>query len=164
MRSRAIVIAAGVALLFAAPAAADAQVHFGPQLSFASDTDLGVGARLLVNVKPLEHWDFIGSFDWFFPDEGGRNDNYDYWELNGSLAYNFMIEGAPGISPYAGAGLNIAHASVDFVDGGGASDTDVGLNLLAGTKFGSAKVLPFVEFRAILSGGDQVVITGGVLF
>jgi opacity protein-like surface antigen len=162
MRKRAI-IAAVAAVLLAGPATAGAQVHFGGQLSFGSDQDLGLGARLLANVTSLEHWDFIGTFDWFFPDEPVGQDR-TYWEVNGNLAYNFNIQSAPSISPYVGGGLNIAHLSKEFEDGRDSSDTDLGINLLAGTQFGTKAVTPFVELRVELAGGEQFVITGGLLF
>jgi hypothetical protein len=163
MRKPAIALVFGAALLLAGPATAGAQVHLGPELSIGTDTDVGIGARLLVNVKSLEAWDFIGTFDWFFPDESGNAD-VTYWEINGNLAYNFAIEGAPSISPYVGAGLNIAHASVDYLDEPGRSNTDVGLNFLFGTQFDAKSIIPYVEIRGVIEGGDQVVFTGGILF
>ena len=56
------------------------------------------------------------------------------------------------------------HKSKEFDDGRSASDTDLGLNLLGGTLFGRGKVNPFVELRVELAGGEQFVLTGGVLF
>jgi hypothetical protein len=165
MRRRTIfaTMAAAAALLLLGPATVRAQVRIGPQLSFGSDQDVGLGGRLLANVESLERWDFIGTFDWFFPDEPVGQDR-TYWEVNGNLAYNFKIPEAPTISPYVGAGLGIAHLSIDHDDGRESSDTDLGLNLLAGTQFHATTVIPFVEFRIELAGGDQFVITGGVLF
>jgi opacity protein-like surface antigen len=162
MRRRAL-ITVFTALLLLGPATAMGQVQFGGQLSFGSDQDVGLGGRLLANVSSLEHWDFIGTFDWFFPDEPVGQDR-TYWEVNGNLAYNFDIAGAPSISPYVGGGLNIAHFSREDADGSGNSDTDLGLNLLGGLQFEAKAVTPFVELRVELSGGDQLVITGGLLF
>ena len=62
-------------------------------------------------------------------------------------------------TPYAGGGLNIAYSSRS-----GSSDVDPGFNLLGGTLLGSGPVHPFVEVRFELAGGEQFVLTGGVLF
>jgi hypothetical protein len=144
----------------------DAQARVGGQLSFGSDQDLGLGARLHVGLKSPQRLAIIGTFDWFFPDERPGED-HSYWELNGNLAYFFKVQDSSSLAPYAGGGLNIAHrSSSDFDDGHGhsASDTDLGLNLLGGTLFGKGKVNPFVEARIELAGGEQFVLTGGVLF
>ena len=158
MRIRLLTIAAVLALGLAAPLAA--QNQFGGQLSVGDDTDFGLGAR---GVFGLQHalnapLNVIASFDYFFP-----GSNVTYWELNGELAY--VIPGVRGsVLPYFGAGLNLAHASVS---GGGLnnSNTDLGLNLLAGTTFKTGRrITPFAEIRVELGGGDQFVVTGGVLF
>jgi len=154
--------AAVAGLLMLLPATADAQVRLGPQLSFGDDTDIGIGGRAIVNVVALQRWDFIGTFDVFFPDDGPNND-ISYWEANGNLAYNFGLPGVPSLSPYAGAGLNIAHFSVDNA-GDNRDDTDLGINLFAGTQFRSQSVTPFAELRVVVEGSDQLVLTGGILF
>lgn len=163
MRISTLLAAAASVLLFM-PATADAQVRLGPQVSFGGDTDFGVGGRVVVNVKTLRHWDFIGTFDVFFIDDNPNSDR-DYWEINGNLAYNFGIPEVPSISPYVGGGLNIAHKSrEDLSTGADSDDTDLGLNLFVGTLFEGGSVTPFAEFRIVEDGGDQVVITGGILF
>ncbi len=140
------------------------QIHLGPQLSYGSSSKLGLGGRLHANLKSPDRLVIIGAFDWFFPDEG-PGDNRTYWELNGNLAYRFKIEGTTAVAPYAGGGLNIAHSSRrPEGGGGGSSHTDLGVNLLGGTLFGSGPVLPFFELRVELAGGEQFVLTGGVLF
>lgn len=163
MRIRSMVMIAA-ALMFMAPATAVGQVNIGPQLSWGGDTDIGIGGRVLLGLEDLPRWDFIGTFDVFFPDDG-PDDDITYWEVNGNLAYNFIIEDAESIFPYVGAGLNIGRVSRDF-PGGDDSDTDLGLNLFGGTQFDAASVIPFAEIRLVIEGAadDQVVLTGGVLF
>jgi len=162
MRVRSLIVGIA-ALLLAVPATAVGQVAFGPQLSFGGDTDLGIGGRVLANVESLEHWDFIGTFDVWFPDDDGGTD-VSAWEINGNLAYNFVVENSE-LNPYAGAGLSIFHISVES-DGPGPDfdDTDLGLNLFGGLKFPGESITPFVEVRAVLEAADQVVVTGGILF
>lgn len=155
------VFAAIAALLVIATTDAQAQA-FGVQGNWGDDTDLGIGARLELGLPnlfttepPLSNTFLIGSFDWFFPDRCDNVDDCSYWELNGNLAVPIT---ASGIDPYAGAGLNIARASV--LD---ASDTEVGLNLLGGLRFALGGASAFGEGRFVLGGSEQFVLTVGVL-
>jgi hypothetical protein len=168
-----ILAATGLMLLAAGATQLKAQSRpqFGPQLDFASNSiGLGIGARVVFDVAKMiptaRNFGLIGSFDYFFPGSG-YGVSPSYWELNANGIYNFSIPKSP-IVPYAGAGLNIAHASVTVNVLGvneSASSTDVGLNLLGGAKFGNlGKVTPFGEVRLELHSGSAVVITGGVLF
>lgn len=140
---------------------------FGPQLDFASNSiGVGIGARIWFDLVPLiptaKNFGIYGSFDYFFP-TSGYGVSPSYWELNGNGTYTFSVPNSP-ISPYAGAGLNIAHASVT-VAGVSGSATNVGLNLLGGAKFGKlGKLTPYAEVRLELHSGNAVVFTGGVLF
>ena len=147
---KSIVSLAFAALLsvgFALPA--QGQVHFGPQVSWADDADIGLGGRVAAGVPQYGGIEFIGSVDYFFPDVG------DYWEINGNLVHNFDLQGSDAFRPYAGGGLNVA----------GNGDTQVGLNLLGGAKFATdSPATPFVEARFEIEGGEQFVLTGGLLF
>lgn len=155
--------------LAAVPAAAQAQqvkpFNIGVQGSYGSDSDFGVGVRYensLNRLFPSMPLRFIGSFDWFFPDEGGFGGvDVTYFEINANVAYAIPMANSP-LRPYAGGGLNYARASVE-VGGTDVSDSQVGLNLLGGIRFGG-KLSPFVEGRFELSGGEQFVISGGILF
>ena len=131
--------------------------RWGPELSLATDTDFGLGARVEFdfNRSPLT---VIASFDYYFPDGP-----VDYWEINGNLIYSFDLSSAPSVTPYAGGGLNIAHASVDS-EFGSASDTDPGLNLLGGARFDAGSLMPFIEMKFTIEGAEQFVVTGGLLF
>ncbi len=150
--------------VLAAPRA-EAQVRFGAQGSWADDVDFGVGGRVVFGLNniikgtPLEG---TASFDYYFPDGP-----LTYWEINGNVLY--AIPGVKGsLAPYVGGGLNVAHASVDLNIPGisGASNTDIGLNIVGGTKFGmqGKRLAPFAEVKFELGGGEQFVLTGGVLF
>ena len=168
-------VALAAALFVAAPA--EAQVAFGPQVSWGDDSDIGVGARVEMPVGGMITQDaasmlaslkFIGSFDWFFiGDEGCDEDgvNCTYWEINANGAVPLPVE---GFSPYLGAGLNVAHGGVSFDDDAledfESSDTEVGLNILGGLNFGLGGLNSFVEGRIELGGGEQFVISAGLLF
>lgn len=156
------------AFVFVFAPAAEAQVSFGAQGSWGDDFDLGLGARVEMPLPDLhEQVRAIGSFDYFFPDI----DNLTYWEINANGAFSIPIEGESPFAPYVGGGLNIARFSFDTdaqVPGFefDASSTEVGLNVLGGSTFpmADAAVTPFGELRIELSGGEQFVLTGGVLF
>ncbi|NIR46648.1 MAG: porin family protein [Gemmatimonadetes bacterium] len=135
------------------PATLSAQLDVGPQASWADDADFGIGGRAMLGIPVDIPLAAIGSFDYFFPDG-----DVDYWEINANAVYKFRVPGGV-VAPYAGAGLNVAHTSV-----GDLSETDVGLNLLGGATFDAGQLTPFAELRVELGGGEQFVLTGGLLF
>ena len=154
-----ILLFAALMFCFVGADSASAQAfRWGPELNLGFDQDFGIGARVEYDV-PSPPLSIIGSFDYYFP--GG---NYDYWEINGNVVYNFDVPDARTITPYAGAGLNIAHFSREQSDGSSRGNTDLGLNILGGARFDAGSIMPFVEFKGTIDGGDQFVITGGVLF
>ncbi len=161
----------GVAVLAlsASVTEARAQVRVGGQLSFAEDHDLGIGPRIVLTPAPLLGLRLIGTFDYFFADNvriQGNEADEDYWELNGNLVWGFQIVNAPGFEPYIGAGVNFAHRSRQFISGGTQADDSkdlVGLNIVGGAEFPLAPVTPFVEVRIEIEGGEQFIISGGLL-
>lgn len=154
---KSLVVAALMLCLAGVNPASAQDFRWGPEISLGTDTDFGIGARAEFDLAgpPLT---VIGSFDYYFPDG-----SVDYWEINANLIYNFDIPSAPTVTPYAGGGLVIAHASRDR-DGESYSDTDPGLNLLGGVRFDAGSIMPFVEAKFEIEGADQFVITGGILF
>ena len=140
-----------LALTLGMPSQGQAQAYVGVQGSWASETDFGVGGRVLANIEEV-NLEFVGSADVYFPDAG------DFWELNANLFYHFHLAENPSVLPYLGGGLNIATA------GNGESNTEAGLNLGGGLRFPLENVSPFVEARTVLSDYDQAVITFGLVF
>ncbi len=147
-----LVMTLSLALCFLAPSPLLAQLELGGQLSYADDTDLGVGGRVSLGLPSELGLRLLGSFDYFFPDG-----DFDYWEVNGNVAYPLPLE-AQAVSLYVGGGLNIAHAF------NGASDTRIGLNLLGGVDYLVQTLRLYGELRLEVEGGEQFVLTGGVLF
>src|SRR5881396_1594814 len=144
----------------ARPAVARAQrPSFAVQLDWGSDPDFGIGGRGVCPLRslfPKTPLDGIVSFDYFFP-----GNKVKYWEINGNVAYHFRVPPRSSPGPYAGGGLNIAHASVTIAGVSG-SDTKAGLNLLGGTTFKVKRstLIPFVEGRGELGGGKTFILTG----
>ncbi|HEV2749767.1 MAG TPA: hypothetical protein VGV12_04510 [Gemmatimonadales bacterium] len=141
---------------------------FGLELNWSSDVDFGIGGRgvfPLQSLFPGTPLDGIVSFDYFFPSKPAGVTSATYWEINGDVAYRFTVPRSSSLRPYAGGGLNIAHASAT-AGGVSASDTKAGLNLLGGTTFKlkRSNLVPFVEARGEVGGGKTFVLTGGVRF
>jgi len=147
------------------------RLSFGAELNWSSDVDFGVGARAvfpLQSLVPKLPLDGIVSFDYFFPSAPAGTSEH-YWELNGNVAYRFPVPQRSSFAPYAGGGLNIAHASASvtvLTVTATSSDTKVGLNLLGGTTFkmNGSNFTPFAEVHAEVGGGKTFIVTGGVRF
>lgn len=143
------------AALVCTPSGASGQALFGAEALFGTDTDFGLGGRVHLDLGTAAPLDFQGGFNLFFPDGP-----VDYWEINANLWYNFeTLEGSTAL-PYLGGGLNIGHVSAAE----GFDETDLGVNLGGGVKFGFTNTIPFLEARVTLGGVEQFVIGGGVLF
>lgn len=171
---RKLLTIASLVTMSLAPTALNAQVNLGGQLSFANDFDVGVGARATFGLPVPAPLEIVTTADYFFP--GGMTGlDISYWEINANLVYLFKIP-ASIIQPYAGGGLNFAHASfsTDFSELGvevppeipnfEGSDSQLGLNLLGGAKFNLGPITPFGELRYEVSGGEQFVVSLGALF
>ena len=163
---------ATVALVAVGAAGAEAQ-RFGVQANYGTDSELGVGARVEIGLPFASTGTFsqtflIGSFDYFFDcgfDGFGDSDAFDcsYWEINANAAVPLV---ASGINPYVGAGLNYANYSVDVDTGFGdfdSSGSEVGLNILGGLRFPLGGLSAYGEGRFELGGGEQLVLTFGIL-
>ncbi len=139
---------------------AEGQAAFGAQINWGSDTDIGVGGRILGNIEDI-NLEAVGSFDIYFPDDEGQAD-LDYWEINGNLFYHIHLRNTTSVLPYLGGGLNIAR-----IESGADDRTEVGLNLGGGIRFPTgSNITPFVEAKGVISDGpaEQFVATFGVLF
>lgn len=145
------IAALAVGLALATPGSADAQIYFGPQLNAATETDVGVGARVLGNVESA-NLELVGSFDLYFPDGA-----LDFWEVNANTFYHFHLPDNPALLPYLGGGLNIANLS------NGTDVTEVGVNLGGGIRFPLDNISPFIEGRTVISDWEQSVFTFGFL-
>ncbi len=160
-----LVIVTMFLVLALSPAALQAQLDVGAQASWAEDVDFGVGARgsvrLPVASVPLEA---TAAFDVFFP----SIDGISYYEFNANVAYLIQVPNSP-VQPYVGGGLNFAIISMDEItilgQPIGGSSTEVGLNILGGARFNmSPKLAPYGELRFEAGGGEQFVVTAGLLF
>jgi len=161
---------ATVTVLVALPTQASGQYQVGPYLAFHDDADLGIGAFMGFPLPAIhEDLSFVGDFGFFFPGDGDHEGgDHDYWEANANALLRFPL---PDLSftPWAIAGLNIAHFSRDHSHGNSSfddshNDTEIGLNLGGGLTFGTGPMAPFVGAKFELGGGDGAVIFGGLSF
>ncbi len=148
---------------FTAPLASQG-ISVGAAASYGEDTDFGVGPRVSLAIPAGDlGLSLVGSFDYFFPSDAAGAD-ISYWELNGNVILDIPVGGT--FAPYVGAGINYAKASGSASAGGvniSASDSEVGANLLAGLRFGSAGPSPFLEGR-YSTASEQIVVAVGLLF
>jgi opacity protein-like surface antigen len=149
--------------------ASQKSLWFGPQASFANESDLGVGARALWKVPDHDRLGLITSFDYFFPSgsQGAVTTGAKHWEVNGNVAYHFGRRWRP----YVGPGLNMARRSADLSFLGqppvSTSDTAVGVNVLGGVRRIGNRQRDrqyFAEARYEVKGGEQFLVSAGVLF
>lgn len=159
-----------IVALAALPSLASAQ-RFGGHVNWGLDSDLGLGARYehdltgtLTKTGPMSRAFFIGQLDYYLDvcgdGFGGADVDCTMLEINPGLAVNLS---ATNLKPYVGAGLNIARISVSS-GGSSASDTETGINLLGGLKFGLGGMSAYSEARLSLGGAEQLALTFGVLF
>jgi hypothetical protein len=138
---------------------AQAQARFGLEGCFGEDIDFGLGARMRMDLGYARGLALTGAFDYFFPDV----EQLTYFEVSGLVTYAFSVANAPA-APYAGGGLTLGRASADFGSFSG-SNSEIMPTLVGGFNFATRRGWkPYVELRLELSGYEQFVLTGGVLF
>ena len=135
---------------------AHAQIQFGPQLDWASNSiGFGVGGRVEASlakaIPTAPGLGVVGAFNVYFPSAG------TVWGADGNATYHFQIPTLKTVSPYVGTGLALLH---------GIKRTGVGLNILGGADFpGLGKFTPFGELRVVLvKSTSAFILAGGVLF
>ncbi len=136
--------------------------ELGPRVGYDIGGDveeffIGADARLGVIALPI---DFQATFDYYFMEE-----NTTFWQLS----LNALLSFGPGIlfTPYVGGGIGISRTpiSVDIPGFDSVSDTDTGLNLVGGVRFGVGPLRPFVQAQVTMLGDVELVtLSGGLLF
>ena len=154
---------AGLAFVFAVMPAeeAEAQVMFGPQVSFWDFEELGIGARVdfgLGDTFGIEDGVFqdlfgSGSVNFLLSSDGDGTP----LQINFNAAVPFDTDGA--VTPYAGAGINHYRVS-----SGGFSFSSSGLNLLGGVFFDLGGIPAFGELQYSTTWFGYLTLSGGVLF
>lgn len=148
-------LAAGLAFWIASPTLAQWDLGIRGGI-YTEDTDPFVGVELLTRVGDSS-WFFNPNFEAVFVDNG------DLYTLNGDFHYDFEPSGS--IDLWAGGGPALIFRDFDRRGRGDDSETDVGLNLLAGIGFNpSARIRPYIQGKLILSDDNEAAVAFGVRF
>lgn len=145
--------ALAVAGLFLIPSTARADLDFGVRGGFYDDADAGfIGGELLWGLT--RQWYFNPNFEHVFVDNGDLN------TISADIHYDL-----PTRSPFyvwLGGGPTVMLRDPDC---NSCSDTDFGLNLLAGVGFGKGQALrPYLQGKVILSDETEAVLAVGLRF
>jgi hypothetical protein len=146
---RFIPLVALVAFLLMPGEEAEAQVSFGPQVSYNSEIEeFGVGARLELSLPALPI-SFYGSGDYVFLDD-------TFLDFAVGAKYALTLPGSP-LAPYFGAGVTHQRWNLEV----GGVDFDAGLGLGGVMPIGA-----FIEGRYLIMSDfeNQFVINLGILF
>jgi opacity protein-like surface antigen len=141
---------------------AQAQLWFGPQVSWGDNADFAIGGKIgaaiasLGNDNARNNVDVMGAFDYFLD-----CDECSYFEVTGGALYNFDI--GESIGPYAGAGLNWGRLS-DSGPSPDDSNSELGLALMGGLKFLLGTLNADAGARISVGGYEQAVISLAILF
>lgn len=150
----ALCLLALAAALCAPSGHAQTQIELGPRVGFeVSDIEelfVGADARISTASLPVQ---INPTFDYYFVDG-----DVTFIQLTGNALYAFDIDNQ-AFTPYAGGGVSYIRASVS-----GFSNSDVGLNLLGGAKFGVSNLQLFAQGEFVLGDADPAKLTAGVLF
>jgi hypothetical protein len=102
-------------------------------------------------VGPHLNLEAVGERVYIVPSaEAGFGDHLFSMSFNGDVQYRFRVDGK--VHPYAGGGLSAYYFNLD---GGGGSDTNLGVDVLGGIFFGEMNGRPmFLDVKAGLT--DEV--------
>jgi hypothetical protein len=141
---------------------AHAQFRFGGGAAWGSDSDLGIAARALFGLgKQIGERDLNGQFSaaWFVD---ACDFDCTYFEFTPAAFVPFSGE---NVVPFAGAGINVSHASIDTpFENADVSNTEVGIALLGGLFFPIGNLTGQGEGRITIGGSQQLLLSFSVLF
>jgi len=135
---------------------AAAQVRLGANVGYNLDNEHWfVGGQLRYGM-PTFPITLNPSVEFYLDTPG-----FSLWELDVNGLYHIGRGYTTTFTPYFGAGLGVLYANPEAGD----SNTDLGLNLVAGADFGMGSLQPFVEARIqVMDGATPVSVRGGILF
>ena len=119
---------------------------------YTDESDAFVGGGVLWDLAQKGAWFANPNLEYVFVDNG------DFVTINGDFHYDFKTDKAFAL--WAGGGPAILFADPDNGD----SDTDIGLNLLAGIGAKKGSVRPFGQVKLLIADDSQLVVAGGIRF
>jgi hypothetical protein len=148
-------VLAMASLLFLVPALARAQFDVGVRGGFYSDASAGfLGAELLTPLPIARGWFLNPNFEYVFVDDG------HLYTLNLDAHYDLNTRNEPYYF-WLGGGPAVIFSGIDS----SGSQTDIGLNLLAGVGFWKrGPVRPYVQGKVTISDNTEASIGFGVRF
>lgn len=147
-------LATVVAVLASTPSIARAGTDYDLRMGTYTDAGgLALGGGLITRVGSSDGWFFNPNVEVAF------GDNARLVTLNGDLHYDFVPQGP--LSMYLGAGPAIVSLSPD---GGGDSNTDLGLNLFGGVTAIRGAARPFLQVKGIMTDNSEIALMGGIRF
>jgi hypothetical protein len=139
-----------------------AQFRVGGGGTWGSDSELGIAARVQLGLgAQIAQRDLTGqlSAEWYVD---ACDFDCNYFVLTPAA---FVPFAGTRVTPFAGAGLNLSHASVDTpFENVDTSNTELGLALLGGILFPMGSMTGQGEGRITLGGSEQLVLSFSVLF
>lgn len=144
------VLILGIALGLARPAAAVSVVEpiaFSSWRAEPNTFSVGGGAAL-----GALSFDLVPTLEYVF------EENSTIWAMN--VDAHIPVMALPVVAFYVGAGIGGYTDDPKF----GETESDIGVNLLVGTKATVRKLKPFGELKYTTSGPDTVVLTLGLRF
>jgi hypothetical protein len=154
MRSMRVLTFLTVTLLatVAAPAArADVDIDLRAGI-YTDGSDGFVGGGVLWDLGKTGSWYANPNLEYVFVDNG------DFFTINGDVHYDFKVDEPFAI--WAGGGPAILFSDPDQGD----SETDFGVNLLAGLGAKQGSVRPFGQVKLIIADDSQLVFAFGLRF
>jgi hypothetical protein len=152
LQRRLIVLSLGL-LGVLAGARAGTAADFGVRAGYYFDAEEPfLGAELITRVAPRIY--FNPNFEYVLVGDG-----LSYVTINGDFHYDFPTRSSTFV--WAGAGLGLVRVDPDGPDN---SDTDPALNLLAGVGWRRGGVIPYVQGKVIINGGNEFVLAFGLRF
>ena len=152
-RSVLVRLAVAVAILSALPAVAQADPRFGVRFGYYTEADAPfLGAEMLFRIIPPEIY-FNPNVEAVLVDDG------HYVTINADFHYDFLS----GRRTFAWLGTGLAVLNTDPGESAD-SDTDFGLNLLAGVGTRRGRVIPYAQAKVILKSDTEFVIGVGLRF
>lgn len=143
--------AVALALGAAVPARADVDPDVRAGI-YTDGSDGFIGGGVLWDLGQRGHWYANPNLEYVLVDNG------DFFTINGDVHYDLDVE--TPFYVWAGGGPAILVADPDRGD----SETDFGLNLLAGIGARSGSVRPFAQIKLIVSDDSQLVFAAGLRF
>jgi hypothetical protein len=136
-----------------ASAQVDADVRAG---IYTDGSDGFIGGGVLWDIGQKGRWYANPNLEYVFVDNG------DLFTLNGDVHYDLDVE--TPFYVWVGGGPALLFADSDNDNGDDDSETDVGLNLIAGIGAREGGVRPFAQIKLLVSDESQLVFGVGLRF